>query len=306
MLKIRFWFEFVVVVLIRRVSVLLPRQISLLLGSGIGLIFYALHARRRELAIMNLRSVFPAWDKAQCHATLRATFKQFGRHIIDLFNFSSMKPESMLSLVDVEGMEYVKKANSQRVGVMYFAGHFGGWELQIMVHAHLFDPIVMIARTLDNPYLEKMIERMRGRIGTRVVSREGAVRGLLRALKDRVSVGMMIDQHIQDRSAVVVEFLGRPAATTSTIAALALRTGAPIIPVFAIPTSNGRYRMIYEEPIEPPGAGDPNPVLTYTQRCTDVLESYIRRHPHLWLWMHRRWRQVEKDPKPATDPFHGV
>ena len=296
MLKMRYWFEFIIVVAIRSVSVMLPRQISLLLGSGIGLIFYVLYRRRRELAIMNLRSAFPAWDKAQCHSTLRATFKQLGRHVIDLFNFSSMKPESMLNLVEVEGMEHVQEANSRSAGVMYFAGHFGSWELQIMVHAHLFDPIVMIARTLDNPYLENMIEQMRGRIGTRVVPRAGAVRGLLRALKDRISVGMMIDQHIQDRSAVVVDFLGRPAATTSTIAALALRTGAPIIPVFAIPTSDGRYRMIYEEPVEPPEPGDPNPVLTYTQRCTDVLESYIRRHPHLWLWMHRRWRQDEKDP----------
>ena len=32
----------------------------------------------------------------------------------------------------------------------------------------------------------------------------------------------------------------------------------------------------------------------FTQRCTDVLEMYVRRHPHLWLWMHRRWR--ERDP----------
>ena len=117
----------------------------------------------------------------------------------------------------------------------------------------------MVARTLDNPFLERLIERVRTRVGTRVIPRHGAIRGLLRALLDKESVGMMIDQHIQDRSAVMVDFFNRPASTTSAIAALALRTGVPIIPVFALPLPGGRYRMVYESPVAPPTEGDPRP-----------------------------------------------
>ncbi len=98
---------------------------------------------------------------------------------------------------------------------------------------------------------------------------------------------------VQDRSAVTVEFLGRPAATTSAIAALALRTGVPVIPVFALPLPDGRYRMIYETPVEAPDPGSPDAVRLLTQRCTDVLEMYVRRYPELWLWMHRRWRVAD-------------
>jgi KDO2-lipid IV(A) lauroyltransferase len=87
-----------------------------------------------------------------------------------------------------------------------------------------------------------------------------------------------------------VDFFDRPAATTSVAAALALKTGAPVIPLFALPTGPGRYRMIYERPVEPPPADAPDRVQKFTQRCTDVLEMYVRRHPELWLWMHRRWR----------------
>ena len=61
--------------------------------------------------------------------------------------------------------------------------------------------------------------------------------------------------------------------------------------MFALPIPRGRYRMVYEPPVEPPAPDDPDPVRTYTQRCTDVLETYVRRYPHLWLWMHRRWRR---------------
>ena len=94
-----------------------------------------------------------------------------------------------------------------------------------------------------------------------------------------------------------VEFFERTAATTSAVAAMALRTGAPVVPVFALPLGRGRYRLIYEHPVEPPLVDAPDQVREFTQRCTDVLEMYVRRQPELWLWMHRRWRDA---PAPET------
>ena len=299
--------EYGVVVAVRTLARLLPRTASLALGTALGRVFHLFHGRRRELAVANLRAAFPERSEADCRAILRAAFDQFGRHVVDFLNFDAMGRDQMMGLVEWQGDEHVQRAMAKGRGVMYFTGHFGCWELQIMVHAYRFGPIVMVARTLDNPLLERLIERIRSRVGTRVLSRQGAIRGLLGALTRRESVGMMIDQHIQDRSAVVVNFFDRPASTTSTIAALALRTGAPIIPVFALPLPGGRYRMIYEAPIEPPSSDDPDAVQTYTERCTAVLEQYVRRDPHLWLWMHRRWRvpaaesdQARRAPEAST------
>ena len=283
-------FEHLAVALVSVLVRVLPRRASLELGSGLGWLFYVLHGRRRRLALDNLKAAFPSKTEDECLTILQGTFRHFGRHVVELLRFDAMRGDEMMRLVDLEGEEWVEQALARGKGVMYYTGHFGYWELQIMMHAFRHKPIVMVARTLDNPLLEHVIERIRTRVGTRVIPRQGAVRRLLRALLERESVGMMIDQHIQDRSAVTVDFFNRPAATTSVIAALALRTGAPIIPVFALPMAGGRYRMIYEAPIEPPADDDPDPVLTYTQRCTDLLEMYVRRYPELWLWMHRRWR----------------
>ncbi len=305
--------EYGVVVAVRTLARLLPRTASLALGTALGRVFHLFHGRRRELAVANLRAAFPERSEADCRAILRATFHQFGRHAVDFLNFDAMGRDQMMGLVEWQGDEHVQRAMSKGRGVMYFTGHFGCWELQIMVHAYRFGPIVMVARTLDNPLLERLIERIRSRVGTRVLSRQGAIRGLLGALTRRDSVGMMIDQHIQDRSAVVVNFFDRPASTTSAIASLALRTGAPIIPVFALPLPGGRYRMIYEAPIEPPSSDDPDAVQTYTERCTAVLEQYVRRDPHLWLWMHRRWRvptaesdQAKRAPEASTGVHEDV
>jgi KDO2-lipid IV(A) lauroyltransferase len=132
---------------------------------------------------------------------------------------------------------------------------------------------------------------MRTRTGNSVIYRQGAIRRVLRQLQAGEGVGILIDQHIQNRDAIYVQFFDRPAATTSAVAALALRTGAPVVPLFALPLGGGRYRMVYEHPIEPPAPGAAHAVQEFTQRCTDVLEMYVRRHPELWLWMHRRWRQ---------------
>src|SRR5206468_735347 len=120
--------------------------------------------------------------------------------------------------------------------------------------------------------------------------RRRTIRRVLRTLQAGRGVAVLIDQHIVSRDAIAVDFFEQPAATTPMVAALALRTGAAVVPVFALPAGAGRYRMVYEPPIEPPREAGADAVREFTQRCTDVLEMYVRRHPELWLWMHRRWR----------------
>jgi KDO2-lipid IV(A) lauroyltransferase len=219
-------------------------------------------------------------------------FQHFGVLLFELLQFSGLSPEAMRRRVEVEGEERVHAAYAKGKGVLFFTGHFGFWELHAMVHAQLFRPIGVLARPLDNAGLHVLLERMRQRTGNAVIYREGAVRRILRTLSAGQGVAMLIDQHMHSPDAIWVQFFQRPAATTSTLAALALRTGAPVVPVFAVPLPGGRFRMIYEPPVEPPFAGVADPVHDFTQRCTDVLEMYVRRRPELWLWMHRRWRDA--------------
>jgi KDO2-lipid IV(A) lauroyltransferase len=176
--------------------------------------------------------------------------------------------------------------------VLLFTGHFGFWEINALVHALAIHPMAVLARPLDNPLLHDLLESVRRSTGNSVIYRRGALRKVLRALGENQAVAVLIDQHIQTADAVFVDFFNRPAATTSALGALALRTGAPVIPVFALPLPGGRFRMVYEHPVAPPRADDPDAIRQFTQRCTDVLEMYVRRYPNLWLWMHRRWRDV--------------
>src|SRR5262249_11955702 len=152
--------------------------------------------------------------------------------------------------------------------VLLFTGHFGYWEINALVHALTIRPMAVLARPLDNPLLHDLLESVRRRTGNTVIYRRGAVRRVLRALGANQAVAVLIDQHIAPADAVYVDFFNRPAATTSALAALALRTGAPVVPVFALPLPGGRFRMVYEHPVEPPRAADADAIREFTQRCT--------------------------------------
>jgi KDO2-lipid IV(A) lauroyltransferase len=271
-------------------------------GTLLGLAFYALDGAHRRIASRNLAAAFPVRPARERRAIVRQVFAHFGRLLFELLKFSTMSEPKMLARVEFEGEARARAAYAQGKGVLFVTGHFGFWELHAIVHALRLRPIGVLARALDNPYLNDKLERIRSRTGNTVIYRQGTIRRVMRMLQAGEGVAVLIDQHIQSRDAVYVDFFDRPAATTSAVAALALRTGAPVVPVFAVPLGRGRYRMIYEHPVEPPRADSADAIKEFTQRCTDVLEMYVRRHPELWLWMHRRWR----DTGPSTDTVPGM
>lgn len=259
-------------------------------GTGLGTLAYLIDGRHRRVALNNVAMAFPTQSLAERRVLVRRAFGHFGRLLFAVMKFSALTPEAMLRRVEFEGEDRVRLAHAQGKGVLFVTGHFGFWEVHALVHALRLPPMAVLARTLDNLALNDMLERIRTRTGNSVIYRQGTMRRVMRALHANQGVGVLIDQYTLSRDAVSVNFFGRPTATTPVVAALAHRTGAPVIPLFALPLGRGRYRMVYEPPVAPPVSDDVEGLTAFTQRCTDVLEQYVRSHPELWLWMHRRWR----------------
>ena len=280
----------------------MPDAIVRAMGHGLGLAFYTLDRAHRRIAERNLATAFPARTVHERRAIARGAFTHFGRLLLELLKFSTLSLEAMMDRVEFDGEDRARLAYAQGKGVLFFTGHFGYWELHAIAHGLQIEPIGVLARALDNQHLNGVLEGIRQRTGNTVIYRQGTIRRVMRMLHAGHGVALLIDQHIQGRDAIYVDFFERPAATTSALAALALRTGAPVVPVFALPLGAGRYRMIYEHPVEPPRADSDQAIREFTQRCTDVLEMYVRRHPDLWLWMHRRWR----DGGPSLDGVPGM
>jgi KDO2-lipid IV(A) lauroyltransferase len=296
---VRYRFEFAIARAVRAFLRLMPMTAVRASGAALGAIVSVVDRFHRRIALENLAHAFPSRTSREHVLVCRGMFMHFGRLLLELIQFSALTPDEMLARVEVEGQDHVRQAYRQGKGVLYFTGHFGYWEIQAIAFALHAEPISVVARPLDNPYLHAMLEQIRTCTGNTVIYRQGGLRRVLRDLQSNRGVAMLIDQHLHS-DAVSVEFFNRPAATTTALAALALRTGAPVIPVFALPLPGGRYRLIYDCPVLPPHDTGPNAIREFTQRCTDVLEMYVRRDPHLWLWMHRRWRIAESSAEPAS------
>jgi KDO2-lipid IV(A) lauroyltransferase len=284
--------EYAIVMTVRALAGVLPEPLTRAMGTAIGWAFYVVDGGHRRLAQAQLVAAFPTRSPTECRRIARQTFAHFGRMVVAVLRASTQSHGEFLRHIEVEGEERVRAGLAAGKGVIIYVGHFGFWELHGLVHGLVVPPLAVLARPLDNQLLEGMLERVRTSTGNMVIYRQGAIRKVLRVLEANGAVAIPIDQHIQGTNAVRVDFFDRQASTTSAVAMLALRTGAPLIGAFALPLPGGRYRMIYEHPVELPPAGSTDPVRELSQRCSDVLEMYVRRHPSLWLWMHRRWRDL--------------
>src|SRR6478736_525371 len=268
----------------------LPMRTVREIGHRLGRLAFYFDNSRRRIALENLSRAFPSRSREEVENIARAMFAHFAAVLLELLKFATMTEAETRALVDVDGVERVNQAYEHGRGVLLITGHFGYWEVQGMMLPLHAKPASVLARPLDNPYLHEMLERIRSRTGNSVIYRQGAVRKILRELAANRGVALLIDQHLHTPDAIYVDFFQRPAATTSAVGALAARTGAVVIPSFAFPIGGGRYRLLFDHPIEPPRDESAESIREFTQRCTDVLEMYVRRNPELWLWMHRRWR----------------
>ena len=218
--------EYAAVASVRAFVRVLPDAIVRAMGSAIGLFFYVADVPHRRVALGNLAQCFPNRTVSERRAIARQTFRHFGQLLLELLRFGSIDSSRRTALVEIEGADRVRSAYARGKGVLFFTGHFGFWELHAIHHGTAFEPIGVIARALDNLRLNALLEEIRGATGNSCIYREGAVRRVLKTLHGGHGVAMLIDQHMHSPDAIWVNFFERPAATTSTLAALALRTGA--------------------------------------------------------------------------------
>jgi len=270
---------------------LLPRRLLLRLGEAGGRLAFRLDRRHREVALANLALAFPGTGPGEARRIARDSFAFFGRMLFDLVSCLPRFPPGRMAGFEYAGFEHVAAAYSRGRGVLFFTGHFGGWELMALAQGLRREPVGVIARRLDNPHLEAQLRELRTSTGNFVIDKRDGFRPMLRALKEGKGVAILIDQNVSGDERVFVDFFGAPAATTPALALLHLKTGAPLLPVFARPLPGDRYRFSFGPCVDVPRTGDrPEDVRRITQACTAVLEERVRECPEAWLWMHRRFK----------------
>lgn len=282
---------------------LLPRSAGRRIGAAVGRLLYRLMPRRRALTLRNLeRALGDALTAPERERIAREAFAHLGSISADAAYFPRILRWPVERVAVVEGVEHLHAAAAEGRGILAFSGHFGHWEMIPLLQPRLGHPFVMIVRPLNNTYVDRLLERTRRRAGNTLVPKQEAARGVLRALRQGRAVAIMIDQNVRGEGGLFVDFFGIPASTTPALATFALKTGAPILPVFATPLPDGRVEIRYLPPIRAERRGAlQEDILRLTHDCTRTLETEIRRRPEYWFWMHNRWRTRPAGAAPAPD-----
>jgi Kdo2-lipid IVA lauroyltransferase/acyltransferase len=277
----------------------LPRRWTLALGRALGRLLADLDPRHVAIAAENLRQAFPHWDEPRRLRTARAVYAHFGQTLLDILWMARQPRERLLSLIVEEGRENADRVRADGRGVVYVTGHFGNWEFYGVAFGWLGEPVGVVARPLDNPTLEARLTAFRTRSGNTVISKRRALQDILRLLRQGAGVAILVDQNVQEQDGIFVEFFGRPAATTTVAAALAVKTGCALLPVHCEARPDGRYTFVYGPPLEWTATGNrQDDIARLTQALTTVIEGWVRERPEQWLWMHRRWKT---QPRPGAE-----
>jgi KDO2-lipid IV(A) lauroyltransferase len=284
--------EYAPVWLILQTLRLLPRPLARGIGIGLGLLVYRLHGRLRRIGMRNLELCFPEMPVSERERTLRGVFVSLGRLLGEVPRFPDYTRENVSAVAEYVGLENFLAAERRGKGVLFLTAHIGGWEVGSLAHSVYGHPLHAVMRPLDNPYIDQLTRRLRTAHGNWVIDKNEFARGVLGALRRGETVGVLMDTNMTPPEGIFVDFFGRPACTSSSIARLALRTDAAVVPAFTVwDREAGKYHIHFEPAVKPVQTGNLDAdIVATTAEYNRVIERAIRQYPDQWLWVHRRWK----------------
>lgn len=296
------WLDYLLYLAVRLLvafAQMLSIEQSYALADFLGWVFYRLDARHRRVALDNLEMAYgDRYTPAQRERIVLEVWRHFCRMLMEILH--TPRKLHLTNYRDhVELAGHVPVMDRLITGgrpMIFLTGHYGNWELAGYIFGLFGFPTVSVARTLDNPYLDRYLRSFRERTGQSLIPKTGGFDQMIEVLQSGRVLSFLADQDAGQRG-LYVEFFGRPASTHKAIALLAIEHKAPVVVGVARRIGPGfRYEIRCEDIIDPSElTGTADDVRLLTQRFTSALERLIRQDPTQYLWLHRRWKHQPKE-----------
>jgi KDO2-lipid IV(A) lauroyltransferase len=272
----------------------LPRTAANWIVDRLATAAWLLDAHHRRIAGVNLAIAFPASTAAERERIGRRSFAASARNLVELGRLRRLTPERVRAIAEYDprcGFDNYLAARRRGRSILYLTGHFSAWELLPAAHALYGHPLSFVTRPLDNPRLEEYLRAARQASGNTVISKKDSARRILEALRAGRDVGLLVDHNTSLQEGIYADLFGLPAATSSSLALLALRTEATVLPGYLTPMRDGKYWLKFLPPVELVRSGDLQAdIAANTRIFNQVIETMIRDCPEAWLWGHKRWK----------------
>jgi len=287
--------DFVVYVLFRAGSAIaaaLPLRLLFAVGQLLGSYAWLVSGKYRHLAERNVAIAFgDEKSPRELRRLVRRHFRRLGANFLCSVKLTAMPPEKILRRVKVENIEAMAREFRAGVPVVLVLSHLGTWELfaQLMPKFVGFVRNASVYQKLGNRFIDEHVRRTRSQTGLELFGRQAGFQPVIDLLRSGGGVGVLSDQHSGDHG-LWTPFFGRLASTSPLPGLLAKRTRAALIAAGVYTTGPARWRMVFTERFDQPGAS----VADITSRINEVIEEQIRVAPEDWFWVHNRW----KTPQP--------
>jgi Kdo2-lipid IVA lauroyltransferase/acyltransferase len=249
---------------------------------------------RKKIAHDQMCMVFPDKSESEIRQLLKKTYRNLGITIAEIY-FAPPKKLAEACLMD--HIEYLQDVLAQGKGAIISTGHFGNWELAMHVLSSHGIIMAGVTKRQRNPYFDNYTFKWRQQSGLEIIYKDEAGRNMIKALKANKAIVLLIDQDA-GRDGIVMDFLGHPASTFKGAAKIAMHSNIPVVSSFLIRHPDGSNTAHFDPPIYPDAYPKTDEgVEQMTKDISLKLEEQILQYPHLWFWLHRRWKGAHKVKK---------
>ncbi len=270
----------------------LPLSYLTRIGYFVGVLIYILDYRHRRIVRRNLSFALPGKNSFFSLRMMSIkTFAHMGASFIEPIKLMGISKEEIKKYfqLDSSTLELLQNICSPPYGVIMITAHIGAWEwLPFLINAY-FRPSTVVGQPLKNIYLNKVVKKFRSMWGTTVLPKKGALKGLMKALRNGEIIGLVVDQAVKPEEGIEVRLFNKRTLFTSVMVTLAKRYNTPILPIFCIRERPGLFKIAVYSPILVKNEADTRMIL---QRVVNTIEDIILRYPEQWFWVHKRWKKT--------------
>ena len=280
-----------IVKFIQQVIRILPEGAQNATGVFFGRLAFRILTKRRAVAISNVQRAFTDLTSQKAAYIAKKSFEKMGVNFVEQLVMPYISKSEYGSRFPVENQHYIDDALKQNKGAIGLIFHYANWEIMGVASTTLSNPVVVLARPLKrHKLLNQFLNDLRSSTGLKIIPNANTAKDVIRYLRENRIIGILADQREKRSKGVFVELFGEKVSTTKGIAAIGMKTGAPVIPMYLAREGFLRYRVVWNEPIEMERKGDIEDLIyRNTRKINAFLESIIRKNPDEWFWVHRRW-----------------
>jgi KDO2-lipid IV(A) lauroyltransferase len=288
--------EYILVKLFLWLAKIAPGSFIYSVIKGLTLLVYRLDRKRRNLTIQNLTMAFPEKSEEEINELSKEVYLSLSKTIAEilLMFVDRFDIDKAIKNLEQAKEKLVNIIQNSPHGVIVMTAHFSNWELAAHFLAKNGLPMLAIGREGNNQLIDQYITiPFRNKYGNRAISKDNAMLAMAKTLKRGDAVGLLIDQKSGKKNSAKVDFFGKPAETTLSVASLKLKFNPVVVPIFITRDKDGLYEMIIEDPIDYTAEEIEDKEKRFeamTLKYNQSIEEVIKVHPEQWFWMHNRWR----------------